>query len=143
MNLIPKITEMLEVEIGEEFKLKFPEWEDSSFYYKFTETSLVFTNEPNRSKGVWFNKRSCDLIEILNGNAKIVKLPFKPNKLGDIFYAYFINDDEIRQCKWIGSTDDLALRYCGDCFRTYKEAEKHKPEIYEKLTGEKWEYDDD
>ena len=34
---------------------------------------------------------------------------------------------------------DYCYKACGNCFRTEAEAEKHKYEIYEKLTGKKWE----
>jgi hypothetical protein len=32
-----------------------------------------------------------------------------------------------------------AIKHSGNCFRTEAEAEKYKYEIYEKLTGKKWE----
>jgi hypothetical protein len=35
--------------------------------------------------------------------------------------------------------EDYLFKYAGNCFRTEAEAEKHKYEIYEKLTGKKWE----
>ena len=34
---------------------------------------------------------------------------------------------------------EYMCKYCGNCFRTEVEAEWHKYEIYEKLTGKKWE----
>ena len=40
---------------------------------------------------------------------------------------------------WVDWTTDYMCKYCGNCFRTEAEAEKHKYEIYEKLTGKKWE----
>jgi hypothetical protein len=41
--------------------------------------------------------------------------------------------------KWFDWTKDYMCAYCGNCFRTREEAEAHKYEIYEKLTGKRWE----
>ena len=134
MNLIPKICELLGVEIGEEFKVT----RYSNVVFRFDETSLRFfatlTND--------WREVSDELYKmIMKGNTEVERLPFKP-KNGERYYRIFIHVDgdiAIISDTWDGWTTDLMCKYCGNCFRTEAEAEKHKYEIYEKLTGRKWE----
>ena len=129
MNLIPKIAEMLGVEIGEEFKI-----ENDICLHRFTENGLEY-----RVCGVWSACVCARLNLILNGTEKIIKLPFEP-KRGEEFYKVCVSGDKLTVCveMWADYFVDYALKYCGNCFRTKSEAEKHKYEIYEKLTGKKW-----
>ena len=141
MNLIPKICELLGVEIGEEFDLC--NGMDSCIrmgcIYKFSDACLMFADEGDECCfGVASDKT---LRCILNGSLKIIKLPFKP-KDGE---SYWLVRWGHNQCIDIGygtwTSDDIDYRhlYCGNCFRTRSEAAAHKFEIYEKLTGKKWE----
>ena len=140
MNLIPKIAELLGVEIGEEFDLYNM---DSSIrmgcIYKFSNDCLMCADEDDKDCfGVASDKT---LRCILNGSLKIIKLPFEP-KNGDRYFEIFIHSNgDINVCSdtWMDWTTDYMRKYCGNCFRTEAEAEKHKYEIYEKLTGKKWE----
>ena len=133
MNLIPKICEMLGVEVGEEFKLHWNGVEQSGIY-RFSDYRLEakFKNEDD-----W---HECSVLtELLNGGITIIKLPFEP-KFGDLYYWVSMVATpgvERKHCRW--QTFDYTNKYCGNCFRTNAEAEKHKFEIYEKLTGRKWE----
>ena len=141
MNLIPKIAEMLGVEIGEEFDLC--NGMDSSIrmgcIYKFSNDCLMCADEDDKDCfGVASDKT---LRCILNGSLKIIKLPFEP-KNGDRYFRIFIHSNgDINVCSdtWMDCTIDYMCKACGNCFRTEAEAEKHKYEIYEKLTGKKWE----
>ena len=141
MNLIPTITEMLGVEIGEEFDLC--NGMDSNIrmgcIYKFSNDCLLCADEDDKDCfGVASDKT---LRCILNGSLKIIKLPFKP-KNGEQYYRVFIHRDgdiNINRDTWVDWTTDYMCKYCGNCFRTEVEAEAHKYEIYEKLTGRKWE----
>lgn len=129
MNIIPKIAEMLGVEIGEEFKV-----ENDVCLHRFTENGLEY-----KVCGVWSACARLNLI--LNGTDKIIKLPFEP-KNGEQYYRIFTNKDEdmtIVRDTWNDWSLDYMCKYCGNCFRTEKEAEAHRHEIYEKLTGRKWE----
>ena len=54
-------------------------------------------------------------------------------KRGKCGYIDTINTD------WDAEVSNWADKYCGNCFRTQSEAEKHKYEVYERLTGKKWE----
>lgn len=141
MNLIPKIAEMLGVEIGEEFDLC--NGMDSSIrmgcIYKFSNDCLMCADEDDKDCfGVASDKT---LRCILNGALKIIKLPFEPKYREAYWIIRFADDFEPTpdDVWWRGDTIDHMCKYCGNCFRTKAEAEKHKYEIYEKLTGKKWE----
>ena len=52
-----------------------------------------------------------------------------------------INDTATEEAALVGinaTANRIRMLYCGNVFRTEKEAEAHKYEIYEKLTGKKW-----
>ena len=136
MNLIPKVAEMLGVEIGEEFKMKAVGDCDTSlahFLYRFTETEFQFKNN-----GYWVKTHIPT--SLFMGLVEVEKLPFEPKEGERYWYVFFKKD-------FISTNDTMFLfyhehycrKYCGNCFRTKAEAEKHKYEIYEKLTGKKWE----
>ena len=139
MNLIPKIAEMLGVEIGEEFDLC--NGMDSNIrmgcIYKFSNDCLLCADEDDKDCfGVAFDKT---LRCMLNGSLKIIKLPFEP-KLGEQYWSVCWNEHElgstvIMRCDYSGYFSD---KYCGNVFRNQAEAEAHKFEIYEKLTGKEW-----
>lgn len=134
MNLIPKICELLGVEIGEEFKIK---GSDSSIF-KLAGTGLF--SRKNTDGSTWCVTMGLTLRDIIVGVSEIEKIPFKP-KDGETYWLVRWGHN---QCIDIGygtwTSDDIDYRhlYCGNCFRTEAEAEKHKYEIYEKLTGKKW-----
>ena len=135
MNLIPKICEMLGVEIGETFQIrKFCYESPLPDKFKFEDNKLIVEQGYGASA-------EGTLRDLLGGMSEIVKLPFEPKK-GDKYYRIFIHQDDdltVVCDTWIGWTSDYMCKYCGNCFRTEAEAEAHKHEIYEKLTGKKWE----
>lgn len=134
MNLIPMIAKELGVEVGEEFKVT----RYSNVVFRFDETSLQFFATLNND----WREVSDELYKmIMKGDTEVEQLPFKPKK-GERYYRIFIHMDgdiSIISDTWDGWTTDCMCKYCGNCFRTEAEAEKHKYEIYEKLTGKKWE----
>ena len=140
MNLIPKIAEMLGVEIGEEFYLC--NGMDSSIrmgcIYKFSNDCLMCADEDDKDCfGVASDKT---LRCMLNGSLKIIKLPFEPKDGEPVWMVNFYNENYVFTLKttWHDTMLGCAIKQIGNCFRTEKEAEKHKYEIYEKLTGKKW-----
>ena len=131
MNLIPKIAEMLGVGIGENFNVS-----DSELLFKFGQNGLLFLKDEK----VWLMADEI-LADILCGDRKIVKKPFEP-KEGETFFQWFFCGGSWSVGTRIYSSydvDSLTNIYCGNCFRTRKEAEEHKEEIYKKLTGKEWE----
>ena len=141
MNYIPQVAKMLGVEIGERFTIK--EYEGLTYY--FTENALML-NHPNYSSFPAYR----DLADLIYGISKIVKIPFEP-KMGDKYYAITWSRNEnneiceptISSIIWNGDMVDYAGKAIGNVFRTEAEAEAHKYEIYEKLTGKKWEEKDE
>ena len=137
MNLIPKICEMLGVEIGEKFYIGREEKIEGAYYY-FSNTELLY-HVPNRTPDYAQYRELADLIY---GDKTIIKTPFEP-KVGERYWVVTWDSTlpYISACYviWLNRADCFAEKYCGNCFRTKAEAEKHKYEIYEKLTGKKWE----
>ena len=135
MNLIPEIVKVLGVEIGEKFKVT----RYANVVFRFDETSLQFysnlTNE--------WRETSDELYKmIMKGDTEVKRLPFEP-KDGDLYWGVGwvgLNENVfVGTCVWHDTRENYADKYCGNCFRTEAEAEAHKFEIYEKLTGAKWE----
>lgn len=143
MNLIPKIAEMLGVEIWEEFNAKHANIGKILTNSKYEPAIFKFGNDGLYAK---CSDGSGDFFLIgmgnfLKGDYEIVKLPFEP-KDGDGYWTvswgaaqkpYTVNQ------VWSNDDDDYMCKYCGNCFRTQAEAEREKYNIYEKLTGKKWE----
>ena len=134
MNLIPMIAKELGVEVGEAFKVT----RYDNVVFRFDETSLQFyshlTNEWRETSDEFYKT-------IMKGDTEVERLPFKP-KEGEHYWRIFTHKDEdmtIVRDTWSDWTLDYMCTYCGNCFRTKAEAEAHKYEIYEKLTGRKWE----
>ena len=132
MNLIPMIAKELGVEVGEEFKIV-----PLDGIYRLSDFGLqtkIFLNSGER----WESSKY--ITPLLTGQYQIKKIPFEPKDGERYWYVYWTAEH-------IGVTDILFAdgdmhhhhKYCGNCFRTETEAEKHKFEIYEKLTGRKWE----
>ena len=136
-NYMPEVAKMLGVEVEQTFKIKswFAEGADDSVY-KFTERDFCFYDDET---GVW--ESSLRYADIINGNAFIIEIPFKP-KDGKRYYMFTFNGGKFCLAETVFDEYcivDLTNVYCGNCFRTKEEAQKHKVEIYEKLTGRKWE----
>lgn len=133
MNLIPKIAELLGVEIEEEFKIVPLEG-----IYRLSDFGLqtkLFLKSGER----WESSRY--MTPLLTGQYQIKKIPFEP-KHGEHYWRVRWDSLAIAAFRvtWLDSSDqDCLYKYAGNCFRTEAEAEKHKYEIYEKLTGKKWE----
>ena len=133
MNLIQMIAKELGVEIGERFYIGSEEKIEGAYYY-FSSTELLY-HVPNRTPDY---AQYRDLADLIYGDKKIVKLPFEPKK-GEKYYVVSVVDKTVWPYTWEETTTDYCYKACGNCFRTEAEAEKHKYEIYEKLTGRNWE----
>lgn len=145
MNLIPKIAEMLGVEIGEHFNAENVYYDSCNL--NTTEkkpTKYRLTNSGAEYYIPAADRWSKTSIEpFLAGHYRIVKLPFAPKGNETYWHVFWYpNKKCVPNCAprvWYGYDTDFANKCCGNCFRTEEEAEKHKFEIYEKLTGRKWE----
>lgn len=120
-NLIPKIAELLGLELGEKFKIK----GDVGTY----EFGL---------EGLWgdYGTDAEALEAILCGSAEIVKLPWKP-KEGEKYWGFWyssLNDAWIVLLyTWGNNPADFAFYKAGWVYRTKEEAQAALPKVAAEL----------
>lgn len=124
-NLFPQIAEMLNVDIGEEFKLqeidnKIYEIELNGFWQR-TENQKCWDS----MEGSFF-----ELNAILMGKRTVVKLPWKPKK-GETYYTFELLNGKwiVHLLWWIDSPNGYALLDKGWIYRTKAEAETALPAV--------------
>lgn len=126
-NLIPGITKMLGVELGEEFKVdKYGE-----MTFKFAENMLVARAG---FKGAKWGITYVVLSELLGGNVEIIKLPWKPKK-GDVYFSFaLLGDKWVVRPLWCGGfPNEYALLEKGWVYRTCEEAQAALPKVAKEL----------
>lgn len=117
MATMKDLANLLGLELYEEFKIK-----GSGGRYRITKETLEWTHA-----GIW--EKSNPLIEeLFNGTYELE--PWKPKK-NDVFYI--VDIDGIESFIWKNDATDVALYKMGNCFKTEKDAEKHKEEILNKI----------
>lgn len=128
-NLIPEIARMLGVEIGEEFKVD--RYEYNGLTFKFAENMLMSRSD---LKGAEWGITYVILSDLLEGDAEIVKIPWKPKK-GEEYYTFGGSDGlwRISQQHWTCHPFDLALFEKGWVYRTRAEAEAALPAVAEEM----------
>lgn len=140
-NLFPKIAEILDVKIGEEFKCYST---DDSITYRlmFGTAGLYYAQEmyPKDADGNekiltnWIVWGTADklLHKILSGEYEIIKLPWKP-KDNELYYTFsYIHNSKnwiVEQFSWEGAPIDEALFKAGWVYRTLKEAQAALPAV--------------
>lgn len=124
-NLIPEIAQMLGVELGEEFKII--RGNDMGKYY-FEDGKLYKERD-----GLDLSAPTM-LIELIAGNAAIVKLPWKPKK-GDVYFTFGRLGDKwvVRSLWWGGFPEEYALLDKGWVYRSEKEAQAALPSVAKEL----------
>lgn len=122
-NLIPEIAKMLGVELGEEFKLK-----GYKLTYMITDDKWLMATDDSPETG-WTPANTL-FVALLNGDAEIVKLPWKPKK-GDVYFTFTLMGDKwgTHSYWWGGFPDEYALLDKGWIYRTEKEAEAALPAV--------------
>lgn len=132
MNCIGKVAEMLGVNIGEEFKIKFDNGMLSIDNYILLDKGMFCSDGD-------FVSAPC-IWHLIKGEYKIIKLPWKP-KYGDRYYTYYTNGEEwlIWDITWSGDVSDYARLKSGIVFRTSQEALNFLPQKYKELTGKEYE----
>lgn len=120
-NLIPKITKMLGVELGEEFKVKGRE-----YIFYFVDNGLI----AYRTDGsvLPYENRLAHFLWLINGEEEIIKLPWKPKK-GEHYFTFLIMGDKwcVGSLHWDGFPNEYALLDKGWVFSTKEEAEAALP----------------
>ena len=122
-NLIPEIAKMLGVELGEEFKID----TRGNDIFQITESGVWLRKDVDNDEWV---EKSFEFMELCNGGAEIIKLPWKP-KMYEEYWTF-----GKLGCKWILRTDswkacpyEILLLDKGWVFRTREEAEAALPAV--------------
>lgn len=122
-NLIPKIAEMLGVELGEEFKVK-----------GYDHTCWFDLDGLHFDGWVAEDEEDAMLHNLLCGEAEIIKLPWKPKK-GDVYFTFGLLGDKwvVRSLWWGGFPEEYALLSKGWMYRSEKEAQAALPTVAKEL----------
>lgn len=123
MNYMPKVLEMLNLEVGEKFKIK-----------GFNKTKFEFTNFGCLIDCEKLESNEVILSHILTGYYRIEKLPWKP-KRGNVYYS--IKADGETLCnEWVCNSSDLYRYNAGNCFKTKEEiTDEIKQRILKEMKG--------
>lgn len=125
MNKMRKIAALFDVELNEEFNImELGSLEHRG--YKFTELGLMNTATDTLAP------KLCH--KLLNGDAEVVKLPWKPGNY-EIYYYVSPGGDIGRVPFTSSSTFDMTLYAFGNCFPTREAAERNKAEIMKKYAN--------
>lgn len=122
-NYIQDVAKMLDVELEEEFKI-----DSSDTIYKFYKNGLCF-----QCGGAWLRADS-NLIDLIKGDSKIVKLPWQPD-VGDEYYYPSFDLKRVSYSRWNNETFDFAYKEANLIFRTKEECEAALPELRKKYLG--------
>lgn len=114
-NYMEQVAKILGVELNEEFEV-----DDHDRLFKFTEQYLMHSDK----YGVWQIDTDA-LGEILSGDYKIIKKPWKPHDSDKFFYITISGDIVEKEYVKIIPYDCTLIRM-GNCFKTKEEAESHK-----------------
>ena len=121
-NLVPQTAKMLGVAVGEKFKVDLNRWSGT---YLFGEDGLVGLNLMD----YWVPCPELFTL-LINGKAKIIKLPWKPKK-GETYYTFELLNGKwvVRSFWWGGYPNDYALLDKGWVYRSQAEAEAALPKV--------------
>ncbi len=127
-NLIPEIAKMLGVELGEEFKIK--GYDGLAYQFVDYGLKLSFQNDI----GMTAIPTNVALVNLLNGNDEIIKLPWQPKK-GDVYFTFGRLGDKwvVRSLWWGGFPEEYALLDKGWVYRSEKEAQAALPSVAKEL----------
>ncbi len=122
-NHMADIAKMLGVELEEEFKI-----DSSDKVYKFFKNGLCF-----QCGGAWLRADS-NLIDLIKGDSKIVKLPWQPKYGKEYYYpsSYF---KIVLSARWGNYCCDFAYKEANLIFRSKEECEAALPALRKKYLG--------
>ena len=122
-NYMEDVAKMLGVELEEEFKIG-----SSDTIFKFYKNGLCF-----QCGGAWLRADS-NLIDLIKGDSKIVKLPWQPRK-GEVYCRPEDGFEYVAFDNWGNHPIDFALKEAGMAFKTKEECEAALPELRKKYLG--------
>lgn len=122
-NLIPQIAEMLGLKLGEEFKID----TSGDDIFKITESGVWMRRGIDKEE--WLEK-PFEFVMLCNGDAEIIRLPWKPKK-GDVYFTFGLLGDKwvVRSLWWGGFPEEYALLDKGWVYCTKGEAEAALPAV--------------
>ena len=122
-NLIPKIAQMLGVELGEEFKIKGYD----GLTYKLTDNGLELTTVDGQ-KTKWFDHGA--LSSLLKGKMEIIKLHYRPD-YRQMYWTFGLKDGiwVVVPREWEEYPAEILLADKGWAYRSKKEAEDALPKV--------------
>ena len=125
-NLIPEIAKMLGVELGEEFKIK-----DYELTLTITDKGLMAADD---SSETGWTPANALFVVLLNGDAEIVKIPWKPKMYEEYWTFRSIQLKwNVTSYRWQSSPDDVATFKVGWVYRTREEAETALPAVAKEI----------
>lgn len=129
-NLIPKIAKMLGVELGEEFKIDIR----SNDIFQITESGIWMKKDVNKDEWV---EMPFEFMMLCNGDANIVKLPWKLKK-GDAYFSFVLMGDKwgVGSLHWGGFPNEYGLLEKGWVYRTCAEAQAALPAVAKEIGAE-------
>ena len=133
-NLMPRIAEMVGVELGEEFNIKVLDGSEDWIQAYLDKSGLVVVGEYARNANA-----DKYLAKLIAGKVEYKKQPWEP-KFGEPYWTIsFSTNFTVRVIKtsWEKDCVDFALLRLGMVYRTMQEATDHMAEDYERLTGSK------
>ena len=131
-NLILQVSQMLGVELGEEFKVKGRE-----YIFHFVDNGLI----AYRTDGSVLPYENClaHFLWLINGEEEIVKMPWKPRK-GDDYYTFSFGglSEEwvVVKQQWDAHPYERALLDKGWVYRTRDEAKSALPDVAAEIGAE-------
>lgn len=130
-NLIPKIAQMLGVELGEEFEIE----GYKGLIYQFTDDELIVRSK-NDTESV-YSTANMTLVSLLRGKREIVKLPWKPKEGQTVYSFYSAGFDGVLKVVDFIYVEDIitfrALLKAGWVFKTKAEAQKALPAVAKEM----------
>ena len=107
-NYMAEVAKLLGVELGESFKITSDTQGDYQNYYRFTENNCFETSVDGVK---WETATVIVLRDILMGGARIIKLPWKPQK-GKRYYIPFISTQHERMyVSYYWVNDDINIEH--------------------------------
>lgn len=126
-NLIPQIAEMLGVELGEEFKVK-----GYKLTYMITDDKGLMATDDSPETG-WTPANTL-FAALLNGDAEIVKLPWKPKMYEEYWtFGKLGKQWTVGTLSWKELPYEILLLSKGWVYRTRAEAKTALPAVAEEM----------
>lgn len=118
-NCMAEVAKLLGVELMETFKIAYDIFGEHPKYYRFAEDVCL---EASNDGGKWETADAGVLEDILMGDVRIVKLPWKP-RIGEMYYFPDMGTSSLGSCLcWLGTETDKNLYDRGFVFQTIEEA---------------------